>query len=539
MRFVLLSDIDIAAISVPISHDFRQDGEYKWFLLQTGQNRLFPTMQAYKFRLDSNESGLVDWCFYQKNGLIHSYGSALPNRTNVALLDAAEYYFCMVSHSALPRTVTAFFKPTELEILEPGESLKVNMLQAVEAQQRTFYQLSLLQGVHYEISANCEASMDVAFKIYKGPATGAISLDFSDGGYGETEIVTDLILWGQFSSYSSGRRRPEEPGGAESQLETGWNGDIIDHSRMILELLVESGEGDVTLAVTQSVEAPIVTVGSSIACPLDNYEGPYWYLFQLMDLQGMTVYDITLNHSAGLATSYSVFQSMRFDQSYLYNERQWLDEKSRTYVERRQDYDVHVLWDSYDPGGSQTYLVYQPMAGNQWLLVEVPNIDISSRLTGEINVSIKASPHFDATMGNSQHIDVKENQAAVLRIPLESSHTYGIEITAINGSSYADCALYNESGFFLTGQFEYLWYYTPRQKNEDVRYRCYYIASTGLHAFIISGDGDAPVTVRIFELGQAIPIDLTITFLGMIGAASGGIVVGVLIGRRKYGPVIK
>ncbi|TFG06489.1 hypothetical protein EU522_01575, partial [Candidatus Thorarchaeota archaeon] len=498
MRFDMLTQVDIATINAPLSHNFHQEGEQKWFLLRTGLSSVFPTLQAYKFRMDTNESGRVDWCFYQRDGLLHSYGSSLPNRTMVALLEAPEYYFRMESHSTEPCTVTASFEVTQLEALNPGDSLETNMEQSVESQRLRFYQLNLLEGVHYAISADSDPSVDISFKIHKGPASGAISLDFSDGGVGETEIVTDLVFWGQFSAYSYGMRSLGEPGRAELQLGMGWNGDLIDHSRIILELLAESGNGDVTLTVTEGIEAPTISGGDASTKPMDNHIGPYWCLLQLTDLQDMTIYDITMSHSTGtvydFATSYSVFQSVRFDQEYLYNERRWLDGRSRVYAENKLDFEVYMLWDSYDSEENQTHLVYQPMAGDQWLLVHVPDIDVSSLMNGEVTISVQALPRLDAMVGFNQALDINENLAVVVRIPLEGGHTYGIEMAPINGSSYADCGLYNESGFFIPGQYQYSWY-VPTPRNGDLRYNCYYIEATGLYAFIISGDGDAPVSV--------------------------------------------
>ncbi|NHJ13073.1 MAG: hypothetical protein EAX95_05315 [Candidatus Thorarchaeota archaeon] len=542
MRFDLLSQIDSAIIGRPLSCDFHQTGDQKWFLLRTGISGILPTMQAYEFRIEMNVTRTVQWSFYEKNGLLQSFGASTSNQTNVVLLEAPEYYFCLASSSAVGMSATAYFELTELEILRPSQPIEVQMLQAAESQRRRFYQISLQEGVHYAISATCESTLDVSFRIHKGPASGLTSLDFSEWGYGEEENVTDLVFWGQYSLYSDWN--DESTRRSRPVLGTSWNGDLIDHSKLVLELVAIAGNGDVTVTISEGEESPRITASESIRKLLDNDIGPYWHLLKLTNLEGLVVYNITVEHHqsypTGLGTSYDFFGSRGSEQQYLYYQRPWLDGRGRAYVERGQSYEFSVDWETYGLGETQSHLVYQSIPGDRWLLIRVPDIEEAGEipyrrlLSGEVEISVRAETYYNATLDVTQGIECIENQPVALRVRLEGGHTYRIELAAINGSSYAECNLYNESGFRLTGQFESSWLYIPWQANEDVRYKVYYIVSSGMHAFLVYGNGESPVSVTITELGQPGNVDVTFTLIGIMGAAAGGIVLGVLIGKTKF-----
>ncbi|MHA1917346.1 MAG: hypothetical protein ACTSUV_03420 [Candidatus Ranarchaeia archaeon] len=500
-------------------------------------------LNAYNFTYYKNESYSFTFELYDSLGLlIYDQSNPSNNTYWVGLVDSGIYYFYIKHTSTGP--VKTWFRatPLNLTLLQPGESVNVHLNNTINSQEHYYYQLSVEEGKYYDIQLTTENTTNGAFKIYKGPANTISSLTFSWWGTGLTENVTDLIFWGEYSAFTDWDWNMSI-NWERSNLIYGssWEGDYIDHSKMILKIYTNGGDGDATLTISNGTSAPEVSTTQSVLSTFNNTHGPHWYLYRVTNLTPVTAYRYTFEHIANsnLSTDFELRQSILTNGFYQLLTRPHYPAAVRTLVEKATTTAFSENYGNYPFNYTFEKDHFVSVAGDRWLFVDVPDAvqwggyTVAPLMKGVVNISLEEHANVPITVGTPEIISTVDH-GAVFTTTLTPNHHYSFSLEALNYSTSTSTVggICNSSGFSIYPAYTFG---AEPWIEENILYYNIHAKSISDIYFYLSSSGDGAMRMLISDITYSdIVLEGTLlVFGGLGGALIVGIILGFLIGKAK------
>ncbi|MHA1930429.1 MAG: hypothetical protein ACTSV2_17795, partial [Candidatus Thorarchaeota archaeon] len=506
VKFELIDGVETVPIDTP--HDFILEGNMDQVMLFDATS----SDESYNFTYQANIGSPVYWYLTFEDGVSVTDGSFFGNSSVMVTLQTGTYYLIFSSGTSSDIDIEIEFKSHDLEIVSPGDSFTVNLDVTDWAQWRHFYRLSLDEGMEYSIELTTDDSVDIAFYIYKGPSTASPSDGFDTWGLGGDENVTDYVLYGQYSAWTGWDIDESfEYVRHYFHSSTNYEGVALDHSRMMLAIYCFGGSGEATLSISAGTPVDTFAVDSSMSTNFDNYDGALWKLYRVTGGSAMSLYTVDIEHtgtgSSNLTTSYKYYLPYINNNNYAYYTKPFISDSTQALYEHRLTSMFYDYWYSYESEDIQHESYFQPMEGDGWLLLAVPDGIIGSSptlaglLEGSVDVTITKTAPLPYTIGTPVQFDPDPDVPVLYTTNLLAGHTYRWEFTPENqasGSYY--CSFVNTTGHYLPSLPMGYFYANPYPGDFDTRRGDIYATNTMDIAIILTGTGDAPVSFVLIDI---------------------------------------
>jgi len=537
---VKLTTMTTVGPNTEVAFEFDSASDEGWFVFEANAGTT-----AYNLTMLRNNTLMSVWNIYTMDGMEHSDFQANSNRSHVLILNEDEYYVRIESSTPSPLRVWAEFIPIDIPVLHPGDSVTEQLNDSISSQQAYFYNLQLEEGMYYSIEATCEDTVNADFRISKGPGFASYWTTFNFGLLGDSENVTDLIYFGQYAMWTGWDQNLTAAWERTApQMHTNWEGDLIDHSMLVLELYAFAGGGEVNLSISEGTPVPTLAPEETLNLSFNNTIGPLRYLVRVTGTAAMNLYEFNFGHvptvGSNISTSYNFYGTAAYQQDYLYFERPFLTAEHRQMRERSVFTYFGSSYSTYDLNENQTEYQYQPLVTDNWLLVQVPDAvsmggyTAAPLMEGTVELGLETLPTQTAAIGASTSVEPHNEHLRVLRFGLTGGHTYEIAITATNSSVFAWADLINSTGYIMS-YMSPLYGYNDWIKDTDTQHIVYHATFGGEYALLMEVAGDAPVSILITDLTASVAVDIPFVLIGIVGAAAGGLVIGAFIGKVRFG----
>ena len=452
-------------------------------------------------------------------------------------IELSSYYLTELVFQMIPKSVPMLSPDSSLDLVFNATSI----IQYVE--------LSLEPGTKYDLNLIPYNDENVGFYIDPFCVSGQYVYNINNWGPGGAENISELSVWSTCIAFN----------GWDYNFENEYTQSYfhfedfyyyyyyyyypvnsMDYVTVLLTIYSFS-EGGATIQVNKGVEPLQLSLDTPVTCSLNEDKGSFYSVYRLDNLPSGHLYEFTFDHTPedtfALLPRCRIYGSNLLDQDYLFSTRPLLTPSERE------------KWDSLSSQYSTLYYstaelkkevsYYHPINADQFLIVMIPdNIHEGSLYSdyfnkGTIQISVDEILSSPLTLEQTISVDPSPFNSAMFTAQLEKDYVYEIEVSSTNLQSYGSVSLWNTTGHQLA-RAQSSMYRTDRFSS------LYYadVETSGKYFLVVSIEGDTPVTVTVKKLSSEKTtgtIQLPFFVGGLIAAAAEGILIGVVIGKLKFG----
>ncbi|MHA1917347.1 MAG: hypothetical protein ACTSUV_03425 [Candidatus Ranarchaeia archaeon] len=492
-------------------------------------------LNAYNFTYYRNDSFSTNFELYDSNGLMVFSTNPSNNTYWVTIIDPGTYYFYIKHSSTGPLKMWFHAIPLNMTVLTPGDSVTVHLNNSINSQEHYLYQLSVEEGKYYDMQLTTENTTNGAFSIFKGPTDKSPSLQFSWWGTGGTENVSDLVFFGEYTAWTDwDLNMTVDWDRTNLMYNSGWESDYVDHSKLVLEIYCNGGDGDATLTISNGTDVPELTTTNSVLATFNNTHGPHWYLYKVPDLNPVSVYTYSIEHTANsnLSTDFVLLESTITNSLYQTMVRPFYPSSMRTLMDNHLISAYTESYNQYDFNYTYEFDDFVSVGGDRWLFIDVPDAVQWASLTGHpllkgvANISLEERPAVDLTVGTPQDLTSLDHDT-VLSAALTPNHHYSVSYEFSNYSNMiiSQGVVFNASGYSISALPVYgqeVWL------NDNIMQQGFQADSMSNVYIYLPSMYNGPITVLISDTTfSGIVLEGPIFVFGGLGAA---VIVGILLG---------
>jgi hypothetical protein len=509
---------------------------------------------AYNITWSQNTSQVIYLDLYTELGsIVYDRSTSSNNTSNLVLLDPGTYYFEIQHSSSSPVKMWMTATPYNMTVFRPGDTVQMYMNDPDPAANEFLFQLILEEGKFYDIQMNVESTLNGGFFVYKGPVDTGTSIASSMWGTGLGENLTDVVFWGQYAMYTQWDLNMT--GNYSKTLavyNTGWEGDLVDHSRLVLRLFSVSGFGDVTFTISNGTDVPTLKPGDAIARTYNNTIGPLWQLYRVTDLTPASGYELALDHSSAagknFTTEYDFYQPIWSDSYDIYTYQPFYSSDVWDLLTNEKEVLFSEDWDDYGDNENRTNLFFHSPAGDRWLLIRVRDAVQAGSPTGipfmegTLNITLAERAPHQISVGTPLIIVPENDDPLILRALIIPGHHYQLSVTATNFSNNPGFPsllpqVYDSVGLSLDPYVTVDWFLSPQANNPSTLYTFFQAVTPGPEITIIMPtNGEGPLEILLTDVTFAdVVLEGGMLIIGsLLGAAIVGVVMGLFLGKWRY-----
>ena len=491
--------------------------------------------QIYQFSATASFS--VYFVFYNSYGAEVASFYSYSSTQEILLLEPGTYHVFIFTYYGSATDISFQLTSIEAPILEPGLSVEINFTAAGYLYQYAI--LSIQEGMQYSMYLNPENNENVAFIFYLNQYT---TPSFDYWGSGETESVTDLTFWGDSLAYTDWDRSPNMTITKSNPIiYNNYNPTNINPPSSLIIMFFSDIIGKAVFDFNEIGFVQTISPNLKITEHFDGIDGPFWKLYKVSSLSPSNLYEFNLIHDAAsncvLYPYYYLYQPVKTDQYYLFYQRPLLSDEERNYWDILP---VGYTLLSYDNTLSNIVVpYYHSQSGDRWLLVSIPDGFYEGDYTydphhsGDIHFEITKTDPIEQQVDSSFSLNPAIKKAAIYTLQLKGGSLYQVEMSSTSLQSQGSLTVWNQTGHQLAYPQIYVHYGNPTSSFYLIEVEC-----TGEHYLFVQASGDSPltITVRSSSNDNAKSGISTLFFVGGIAAAATeGLLIGVVIGKMKFG----
>ena len=508
-------------------YNIQQDGfkDSHYILDATGPSRTY--------RLNASAIYYGHFSIYNSYGL-RVYYESLPYFTytidNIFLLDPGIYHLYIDSSSYSENNITFQITPEDIPILEPGSSIQVDFAGYTDA----YVLLPLTEGKHYSIELGPPSAQDVGFQIFFDPDY-RMQIDDRDAGF--LESVTDFVYWDNCMAYTDWERGPDlEYTPSDPHLYRSDSIDAVQESGLLLRAF-SNLEGGASLTLTEVQDVQIISSDVPVTAQFDGVNGPFWYLYKFDNFAGGELHNFELSHTPindyTLNPSYAIYTPEITDQYYLSRTRPFLSEIEITYWDNIPGTSTSLYYNRVGPFSNAYY--YHPIPCETWLYVSIPDAYSNDHYyypiqSGSMEFEVHSVEPILQTV-NSEFTMDPSLETSIYSIQLEGDSIYEITVTGTNYQSVGYLSLWNETGHQLPSSY----YGYSAQTDRNTRHYQIEVECSGVYNLVVTADGVSPIKITVSKKTASIGVQYPFFIGGLAVAAVEGVIVGIVIGKVKFG----
>jgi len=492
------------------------------------------------YELSATTSDYTYFYFYDSVGmqLFYFYTSPyLASNSRVIALASGTYHLFIGGGSSSSIDCTFQFNILDVPILTPNDSCEFYFPSGDLSYQYAL--LSIEEGVHYTMNLNPDADVDARFQLSIDGSFGPLIDNF---GVGQSENTTDIIFWENYFAYTDWEQGPDyDYTLSDPHIYSSLYFPSIHPISQAVLAVSSINEGSAIFEYREGSKAQTISLDAPIADHFDGVDGPFWQLYRVTGLSSMHLYKFNLVHYATsdyiLNPSYRIFLSMLDSQSYLFFTRPYLSDSEKIYRDTAPNSYISLQYDTFLTNAEAFY--FDLHGGDRWLYVSVPdgyngaynpNYPIHS---GDVELTISDVAPLQCDTITPININPSTSRIAFYALQLDGRSVYQIKVSGTNLQSSGIISVYNATGH----QLAYSMSYTNFAEKTSLYYLCD-LQCSGQHSLLVEVRGDSPVTLTITkytDLAAASVIQLPFFVGGLMAAAAEGILIGVVIGKLKFG----
>ncbi|MHA1839788.1 MAG: hypothetical protein ACTSYO_07530, partial [Candidatus Ranarchaeia archaeon] len=333
---------------------------------------------------------------------------------------------------------------------------------------------------------------------------------------------------------------------------SGWEGEMRTASKLILRILgVGSYEGNVTFSISNGTPVSTLTPGSSISVNLNNSETSLWRLIKLTGLSVATGYGISLDpkpsSTANLTADYDLYPQYNVTEEYVLR-RTTYPEGVQTYMDMWLSYGFSKDYDDYANNTEQREFYFSIGQGNVWLFINVPD-HVSSgsttsipALAGTMNITMTEIAPVPVQVGTPVTINKADDYPIILSMAVTQNHFYRVKMTSSNYSvNIPAYIIFGELPHAFTGDgtplapfFDLQGDYSPDPTSVNSYYMTFQAVDASEVVIYVPSYGRGPITIELTDITYSgFALDGLMAIAALLGAAVAGVVVGIIIGKKK------